>query len=204
MKARVKESENMQEVTATEKQCRFGKTVLPILEENDRRGFKPLEGLPLDLQQRCLLDGIWRASSRKKTLDACCALQYYFSKIMEPPQGRNFSYYVLYNGPKAGIYCYYSSLVKAMEKVESPHYKGFYSFSEALNNIWDNVHNKNATIYIEEEPRHGPFVESYATEVRDLRAQINELITEITELRKPRSDSQEMEEDVNPKHHRRN
>ena len=103
MKRKLEEEESRQKKkTVTKKFCRFGKTTLPLLENDDPRGFRPLENLPIDNQQKCLLDAIWRARNGKEKLDACCALQYYLNKIMEPPLGRNFSYYALLNGPKPG------------------------------------------------------------------------------------------------------
>ena len=193
MKRKLEEEESRQKKkTVTQKFCRFGKTTLPLLENDDPRGFRPLENLPIDNQQKCLLDAIWRARNGKEKLDACCALQYYLNKIMEPPLGRNFSYYALLNGPKPGLYCYYSTLLSAKENVIQPYYKGFYSFTDALNFVWDNVHDKNSLIYVEEEPREGILIESYQVELKRLRGQVNDLLTEIAELKRPPTEDEEL------------
>lgn len=103
---------------------------------------------------------------------------------MEPPQGKNFSYYALVRGGTIGIYCYYSSLMAALapdQKVR-PIYKGFYSFQEAMDymmNYWDLAD----SIYVEYEPREGPTTEQLEAELRQAYEDIEKFTDEIIALR---------------------
>lgn len=59
----------------------------------------------LDDIQQCLLDNIWNTrGDGKKILNSLNALAFYFSKIENKPLSKNFSYYVILNGFKKGIF----------------------------------------------------------------------------------------------------
>ena len=104
---------------------------------------------------------------------------------MKPPVGKNYSYYALCNAQKAGIYCRYSTLLNAIQNEQSPNFRGFYSFNEALNYLWDNVDEKATELFIEgEEPRHGHLIEVLDSELRQKDEEIHyskEVINEFEE-----------------------
>ncbi|KAI9126777.1 hypothetical protein K1719_002373 [Acacia pycnantha] len=112
----------------------FGSTVLVKYSPGHSKAFKPLPHLPTpDESQQCLLDALWNASTAKQKHTALNALNFYFSKILEKPLSKNFSFYVLFERRKARIYINYPELVKAIEIALGPSRRGFYSFQEARN-----------------------------------------------------------------------
>ncbi|KAL5997401.1 hypothetical protein ACLOJK_008331 [Asimina triloba] len=163
--------------------CKFGKTVLPILAQNDPTGYRPLTNMSVDTQQKCLLDAIWRQGTTSQKLNACCSLQWYFHKIMQPPLGKNFSFYALCTGKNKGIYAYYSSLMKAIGLEKDHQYRGFYSFAEALDYLYTQIKNPKETIFIEEEPREGPMMEQLQQTIREMTEEIGNMCTEIRRLK---------------------
>ncbi|KAI9111266.1 hypothetical protein K1719_017678 [Acacia pycnantha] len=81
----------------------FGSTVLVKYPPGHSKAFKPLPHLPTpDESQQCLLDALWNASTAKQKHTALNALNFYFSKILEKPLSKNFSFYVLFERRKAG------------------------------------------------------------------------------------------------------
>ncbi|KAI9084690.1 hypothetical protein K1719_033334 [Acacia pycnantha] len=112
----------------------FGSTVLVKYPPGHSKAFKPLPHLPTpDESQQCLLDALWNASTAKQKHTALNALNFYFSKILEKPLSKNFSFYVLFRGERPGIYINYPELVKAIGNSSRPFWQGFYSFQEAWN-----------------------------------------------------------------------
>ncbi|KAI9072014.1 hypothetical protein K1719_046021 [Acacia pycnantha] len=112
----------------------FGSTVLVKLPPGHIKAFKPLPHLPTpDESQQCLLDALWNASTARQKHTALSALKYYFSKILEKPLSKNFSFYVLFRGDRPGIYINYPELVKAIRNSPRPFWQGYYSFQEAWN-----------------------------------------------------------------------
>ncbi|KAI9070478.1 hypothetical protein K1719_047558 [Acacia pycnantha] len=112
----------------------FGSTVLVKYPPGHSKAFKPLPHLPTpDESQQCILDALWNASTAKQKHTALNALNFYFSKILEKPLSKNFSFYVLFRGERPGIYINYPELVKAIGNSSRPFWHGFYSFQEAWN-----------------------------------------------------------------------
>lgn len=157
--------------------CKFGKYSLPILGEHDRRRFDPLRKYPIDEQQQCLLDGIWAARGSQEKLNACNALQFYFSKIIQKPIGKNFAYYVLYTSKAKGIYTRYATLCSAIEgrPKGADTWKGFYSFAEAQASYFD-VCGPELSYVEEEEPALELIQE------RTLNLDLHEQVHKLTEL----------------------
>ena len=109
----------------------FGTQQLPVLPEEE--GFKPLRGCPIQREEKVLLDALYRAQTSTAKLNACNALNYYFSKMKENPpfQKPEKKFYVLFRGHKPGIYSNYGSLMRATKDFEKPFFKGFSTFDEA-------------------------------------------------------------------------
>ncbi|UYC36392.1 hypothetical protein [Black pepper virus B] len=154
----------------------FGKVSLPVLPEDSAKRYIPLEALGKpNTQQQALLDAIWISQTKRQKLDACCALQYYFTKVQMPPQGKGYSYYALSRGAKPGIYRSYATLCAV--KGENPYnqFKGFYSFDEAKAYMQQN---HRGPYYVEHEPRPTATVEDH---IQDLKQQILILQKEVRE-----------------------
>jgi len=108
-----------------------------------------------------------------------------FMENYATPQGKNYSYYVLLTDrPGGGIYCRYSSLMHARSENPSAHFKGFYSFEEAINNLWHTYKDDpQQHFFIEEEPREGPMIEQLQTQIRAMTEQVADLMQQIHELK---------------------
>ena len=179
-------------LTSPQKYCQFGTTRLPILEENDPSAYRPLEGLPIDTAQQTLINAVWTASTKTQKRNACCSIQYYFSKIMEPPRGKNFSYYGTTlqdeNGNyTAGIYVHWSTVAPMVQKYRHKseltfRFKGFYSFEEACLWVHNNVPARTKVQYEEMEPREGTLLEYQWQEVRRLTEENQHLNKELERL----------------------
>ncbi|KAI9110928.1 hypothetical protein K1719_018048 [Acacia pycnantha] len=118
----------------TKEMMTFGSTVLVKYLPGHSKAFKPLPHLPTpEESQQCLLDALWNASTARQKHTSLNALNYYFSKILEKPLSKNFSFYVLFRGDRPSIYINYPELVKAIGNNPRPFRQGYYSFQEAWN-----------------------------------------------------------------------
>ena len=88
---------------------------------------------------------------------------------MQPPLGKNFSYYALITFPgeadcNVGIYTTWTELVRIRTRKEREGneyflFKGFYSFEEAVTWVYHQIPSTTNVEYLELEPREGTMIE---------------------------------------------
>ncbi|KAK7329170.1 hypothetical protein VNO77_23320 [Canavalia gladiata] len=172
--------EKMKETSNKGHIMKYGQIQLPVLSQEDPSAFRPLPDLPVDLQQRTLLNALWKASTKRTKHQALNALQFYFSRIMTPPLGKGFAYYALVRGPRKGLYCKYSTLSATVGESRNCHWKGFYSFIEAYEYLLDFCRDTKQ-IYIEEEDHQG-LTQGLQEEIAELTDLIAEERAELSRL----------------------
>ncbi|KAK7339037.1 hypothetical protein VNO77_19679 [Canavalia gladiata] len=161
--------ERIREASSKGHVMKYGQTQLPILSHDDPSAFKPLPDLPVDPQQRKLLNAVWKTSTKRTKHQILNALQFYFSRIMTPPLGKGFAYYALARGPRKRLYCKYSTLFATVGESRNCYWKEFYSFIKAYDYLL-NFCRDTEQIYIEEEDHQG------------LTQNLQEEIAELTDL----------------------
>ncbi|XP_031112940.1 uncharacterized protein LOC116016707 [Ipomoea triloba] len=127
------------------KTFRFEKTELKTLPEKDH--FKTPRREKLSEEEKCIIDNFWNLTitpsppTVAKKLACCRALvsHLYWEKHKKP-----FTCYVMYTGPKAGVYLTWEEIVLLREELEtsprygSPSYQGFYKIDEAIESATKN------------------------------------------------------------------
>jgi len=164
----------------SQKFMRFGLAQLPVLELDNPSAFRPMEGLPVDPQQRTLLNSLWKAKTKEAKHQALNALQYYFAKLMTPPMGKSYAFYSLVRGPKKGIYYHYPSLCEVVGNRRNCHWRGFYSFQEAYDFLLKHC-DEEERIFIEKEG-HGALSFSLEQEITELKNVLSEERKELNRL----------------------
>ncbi|KAI9095316.1 hypothetical protein K1719_026350 [Acacia pycnantha] len=123
----------------------FGSTVTVEYPRRHDKAFKPLPHLPtLDESQQCLLDALWNASTAKQKHTTLNALNFYFSKILEKPLSKNFSFYVLFRGERPGIYINYPELI------QNNHLHNLLLGTQSYNRLQISCLNPNKRIVVQE------------------------------------------------------
>ncbi|KAG8367729.1 hypothetical protein BUALT_Bualt16G0103200 [Buddleja alternifolia] len=150
----------------------------------------------------------------------CCALNFYFSKMMSKGK-QSFTHYALYNGNKPGIYVNFENLSRQVESDKQKksklflRWKGFYSFHEAFSSLQKNSTLSHNSLYFEtfgrsseassssdELPKKDRTEETLnyhkdrsrllTVENNELQFKIADLMTEIEDLKKYKSQTEEI------------
>ena len=96
--------------------------------------------MDLTEEQQCLLDNLWHIQTMPQAstfkVQVLNALSVYFSEqkrtIISQQQAKRYSHYVVFRGTKIGIFNKWETMRKYIQ-CPSPVFKGYYSFSEAMN-----------------------------------------------------------------------
>ncbi|AXS67832.1 ORF4 [Dioscorea nummularia-associated virus] len=97
---------------------------LPQFVEGQKGNFRIPYGLELDNQQKIITNALWRATTSTAKIKALNALCHYFIKETK----QDFSYFVIFEGKKAGVYYTWGNLQKAVGKRNTPQgWRGFYT-----------------------------------------------------------------------------
>ncbi|KAK7329168.1 hypothetical protein VNO77_23318 [Canavalia gladiata] len=150
--------EKMKETSNKGHIMKYGQIQLPVLSQEDPSAFRPLPDLPVDLQQKTLLNALWKASTKRTKHQA---------------------------GPRKGLYCKYSTLSATVGESRNCHWKGFYSFTEAYEYLLDFCRDTEQ-IYIEEEDHQG-LTQGLQEQIAELTDLIADERAELSRLRVKRS-----------------
>ncbi|KAK4339435.1 hypothetical protein RND71_040897 [Anisodus tanguticus] len=94
--------------------------------------FKILPDYVLDRQQRCLIDNLWIAHSKKDNSHFVATLNSTCFYLHEKNLDKKFKFYVVVHGKTNGIFQTWIEVVESIKDFKTPLFKGFNDFTEAL------------------------------------------------------------------------
>ncbi|XP_031114034.1 uncharacterized protein LOC116017567 isoform X2 [Ipomoea triloba] len=115
----------------------FERTELRTFSDEEDQFRTPWREL-LQEEEKCIIDNLWNMSSPQAKAKQVACIKALVSYFCLGKHKKPFTCYVLYTGPKAGVYLTWEELVPFKEELEismrygQPSYKGFYDIDEAI------------------------------------------------------------------------